>query len=415
MERNLAPSEKKRKTNSQQTCSSKNQSNDQKRDNRMPDYRCFDEIEDNMFRVGSLFEQLIRKFQPLMHANLDFMEEFYDRGGVSRARIQLAQSIIRNYWSGRLPLIDAIIYTTSLPIGGSYQAYSSPEEFAKWLQYAQGWVESLNLGEESKTAYELAEAKSMLEHIEQMNLIELKVDNTSWPPELPTIKNHQLLQQVFTHRSANAEFHNDRLEFQGDTILNFIVSNVLYDTFPDADEGRLSEWKSRLVCNSNLWKYALAYNFPKRLRASAEVSKRHDIHNKAWGDTFEAYVAAVTNESGISTTKCWLDKLLKPDVDAFSRKDSVILIDKNAKTELYRKIGSAQQKIIYVEKSQNPFVMEARVGNDILGIGKDNNRRLAGLRAAMDALQNHPEKIEEYAAKRHDSDRQAKVTGAMAS
>lgn len=376
--------------------------------------RAVEHVDENMLRVGFLFDQLVRKFQTLPSFKLDEIDEVLKHGNVSLERLQLAQSIVRDYWNNRLPLVDAILYTTALPDSGIYRSCRTTREFNQYVTSAENWIESLDLGEGSKARRALAAAKAVQANISQINFLKVGMTGQWSLPALPLIKSKRLLLQVFTHRSADPNFHNHRLEFQGDTILNFIVSNILFDTFPDADEGRLSDWKSRLVCNDNLWKYAMAYNFPNRLHASKEVLTRHEVSNKAWSDTFEAYVAAVTIESGIGTTKSWLSQLVVPELDKLSAPDLDGPVDKNAKTELYRKIGSAQQKITYVEKRQNPFVMEARVGNDTLGVGEDSNRRIAGLKAAMDALLNAPEKIEKYAARRQETERQAKVTGPIA-
>ena len=55
-----------------------------------------------------------------------------------------------------------------------------------------------------------------------------------------------LLIQALTHKSKN-EVHNERLEFLGDSILNFVITEELYKRFPEEDEGKLSLWRMNLI------------------------------------------------------------------------------------------------------------------------------------------------------------------------
>ena len=66
-------------------------------------------------------------------------------------------------------------------------------------------------------------------------------------------KNKDLLTQAFVHRSYLNEnpdfslFHNERLEFLGDAVLELIVTDYLYASFPDKPEGELTSWRAALV------------------------------------------------------------------------------------------------------------------------------------------------------------------------
>ena len=57
---------------------------------------------------------------------------------------------------------------------------------------------------------------------------------------------HQLLQEALTHRSASSK-NNERLEFLGDSILNFVIASELFHLYPDSAEGDLSRLRSSLV------------------------------------------------------------------------------------------------------------------------------------------------------------------------
>ena len=70
-------------------------------------------------------------------------------------------------------------------------------------------------------------------------------------------KNIKLLQQALTHRSYSAQ-NNERFEFIGDSILDYVVAKMLYDAFPNLPEGRLSPLRAQLVKEATLAEIARA-------------------------------------------------------------------------------------------------------------------------------------------------------------
>jgi len=70
--------------------------------------------------------------------------------------------------------------------------------------------------------------------------------------------NVQLLIQALTHRSAQTETHNERLEFLGDAVLSLVISTALFKQYPQANEGTLSQARSTLVCEATLAQIAQA-------------------------------------------------------------------------------------------------------------------------------------------------------------
>src|SRR6266567_7526546 len=91
--------------------------------------------------------------------------------------------------------------------------------------------------------------------------------------QLPNITDPSLLQQAFTHRSYLNESKqkiesNERLEFLGDSILSFIISEHLYHAYPDFDEGILTNLRSLVVNTKSLAKEAKTLEFGKLLLLS---------------------------------------------------------------------------------------------------------------------------------------------------
>src|SRR5438477_2256927 len=68
----------------------------------------------------------------------------------------------------------------------------------------------------------------------------------------------QLLKMALTHRSKGGE-NNERLEFLGDAVVNFVIAEILFKQFPTATEGELSRWRATLVNRDALAE--LAKNF----------------------------------------------------------------------------------------------------------------------------------------------------------
>src|SRR5882757_2678275 len=90
---------------------------------------------------------------------------------------------------------------------------------------------------------------------------------------LPKFNNPKLLQLAFIHRSylnesKNVAESNERLEFLGDSILSFVVSDHLYKTYPDFDEGILTNLRSLVVNTKSLAKTAKRLSFGQHLNLS---------------------------------------------------------------------------------------------------------------------------------------------------
>ena len=61
------------------------------------------------------------------------------------------------------------------------------------------------------------------------------------------IKNKSLLTQALTHKSANRNFNNEKLEFLGDRVIGLVLSKKLYDLYPNESEGILDKRFAKLV------------------------------------------------------------------------------------------------------------------------------------------------------------------------
>lgn len=147
-------------------------------------------------------------------------------------------------------------------------------------------------------------------------------------------KHIRLLAQAFCTRSASFNLitlgDNQRLEFLGDTVLNFVVSNYLYRHFPNHHEGHLSLLRSSLVCNSTqallydelgMGDYILSAFMGSTTAGSSSNSNRSNSNVEAASgnlkrkaDVFEAFVGALYIDMGIEAVEifcnvCMFNKL----------------------------------------------------------------------------------------------------------
>ena len=106
-----------------------------------------------------------------------------------------------------------------------------------------------------------------------------------------------LLKQALTHRSKN-KVNYERLEFLGDSILSFVVSDVLYDKFPELGEGRLSRMRASLVCKESLAEIAREINLGKYLILGEGERKSGGFNRDSiLSDAIEGIIGAIYIDS----------------------------------------------------------------------------------------------------------------------
>jgi ribonuclease-3 len=130
-------------------------------------------------------------------------------------------------------------------------------------------------------------------------------------------KNKDLLIQAFIHRSflnENPDFklpHNERLEFLGDAVLEQIVTEYLFQSYPQKAEGELTSWRAALVNAKMLAKIAQNTGFNDFLLLSLGESKETGkARQYILANTFEAFIGALYLDQGLSSCKDFIEKNL---------------------------------------------------------------------------------------------------------
>ncbi len=214
--------------------------------------------------------------------------------------------------------------------------------------------------------------------------------------DLPEFNNQKLFQQAFIHRSYLNEAKeplesNERLEFLGDSILSFVVSQHLYITYPQFDEGILTNLRSLVVNTKSLAKTAKALQFGDHLMLSrGEEDSKGRENESILANTFEAVIGAMFMDQGIESVKTFLHAVLIPDIETYVQKK----VFKDPKSLLQEYVQSKKQnspmyKVIHEEGPAHAkqFTIGVFVENVLTGEGKGKSKQEAEERAAEKALE----------------------------
>ena len=214
-------------------------------------------------------------------------------------------------------------------------------------------------------------------------------------------KNKDLLTLAFTHKSwvnehsSHKEF-NERVEFLGDAILEFVVSRAIYEMFPDKEEGYLTALRANLVNTVNLSEIAKKLEFGKKLLLSKGEEETGGRENPSiLADTVEAVIGALFLDSGLKAVENFInenllsmigEKLEKPLKDAKSRLQEYVQAQglPAPHYQVVNESGPDHAKV---------FTIEALVGSESWGTGNGKNKSEAAQEAAKAALELYSQKF----------------------
>jgi len=130
-------------------------------------------------------------------------------------------------------------------------------------------------------------------------------------------KNKDLLTQAFVHRSFLNEnpdfklFHNERLEFLGDAVLEQVVTEYLYRNYPQKSEGELTSWRAALVNAKMLAKVARNLGFNDFLLLSqGELKEEGKARQYILANTLEAFIGALYLDQALDSCKDFIERYL---------------------------------------------------------------------------------------------------------
>ena len=210
-------------------------------------------------------------------------------------------------------------------------------------------------------------------------------------------KNKDLLVQAFCHRSflnENPDFdlnHNERLEFLGDAVLELVVTEYLFQQYPDEPEGQLTNWRASLVNAKQLSKIAGELNFNNFLLLSkGETKETGKARQYILANALESFIGAAYLDLGYKKCEEFIKKHLIKDlphiIEAGLYKDSKSLFQEQSQ----EKVGITP--IYKVSKEWGPdhvkrFIIGVYLEKELVAEGKGSSKQEAEEDAAKKALE----------------------------
>lgn len=205
-----------------------------------------------------------------------------------------------------------------------------------------------------------------------------------------TFNNTDLLLQALTHRSAKGT-HNERLEFLGDSILGFVIAEVLYQQFPSHDEGDLTRMRSSLVRGVTLAEIGRGFNLGEYLiLGPGELKSGGHRRDSILEDAVEAIIGAVYLDSDNDTTKALVLSWFAERLDIIKPGNE----QKDPKTRLQeylqaRKIALPLYEVIHTTGQSHNQQFTVRCTTEVINtevITNGTSRRKAEQTAAQQVL-----------------------------
>ena len=210
-----------------------------------------------------------------------------------------------------------------------------------------------------------------------------------------TFKDPLLLTRALTHRSylnENPESleDNERLEFLGDAVLDFLVGAWLYNRFPEMPEGNLTRLRSALVRTENLAQFAVGIQLGEAMLLGHGESEGGGRERPALlCATFEALIGAIYIDRGIGKVQEYIEPMLEKAARHILRVNK----DKDPKSTLQewaqsQGLGTPYYKTV---SSSGPdhaktFLVEVHIENEVQGSGIGHSKQAAAKIAADEAL-----------------------------
>jgi ribonuclease-3 len=204
-----------------------------------------------------------------------------------------------------------------------------------------------------------------------------------------------LLTRAMTHRSYLNEHpealeDNERLEFLGDAVLDFLVGEWLYNRFPEMEEGDLTQMRSALVQTNQLANFARLLKLENAIRLGKGESKSGGkLRNTLLCDVFEAFIGAMFLDKGIRVVGDFINPLLEEAIteiiELHKNEDPKSLLQEWAQANGYA-TPKYSTKSVKGPDHAKVFEIEVKVNNKIMGSGIGKSKQSAEKKAAQEAL-----------------------------
>jgi ribonuclease-3 len=210
-----------------------------------------------------------------------------------------------------------------------------------------------------------------------------------------SFRQESLLEMAFVHPSylnENPGFagsSNERLEFLGDAILNFIVAEKLYEEFPELSEGNLTEIRASLVCRDTLAEIAFSLKLGDwLLLGQGEEANGGRTRPSNLANAMEALIGVLYLEQGLARARRFIFRQLKPRLDKiragkrtpnYKALVQELVQGQKRPTPVYRLVETAGPD------HSKQFTVEILVEGEVVGNGTGKSKKAAENQAARAA------------------------------
>jgi ribonuclease-3 len=226
-----------------------------------------------------------------------------------------------------------------------------------------------------------------------------------------TFKNPRLLQQALVHRSYVNEApglpfgSNERLEYLGDAVVGLIVSDYLYEQYPDATEGVLSAMRATLVRFQTLGRAASRLGLGELIYMSkGEARTPARPPQRLLGQAYEAVVGAIYLDLGLDAARRFVLASLAPDLAQVPSEHRFIDPKSRLQELTQERYGRSPSYALVGTRGPGHrprFLYEARLGPEVIGSGEGETKQdaeEAAARHALESLLAHPTRAQRPAS-----------------
>jgi ribonuclease III len=211
-----------------------------------------------------------------------------------------------------------------------------------------------------------------------------------------TFNRRDLLRRALTHKSYSHEAketdvrHNETFEFLGDSVLGFVIGDLLFNYFPELDEGALSKMKAFLVSAPSLAAKARTFGMGDVILLGVGEEKTGGRKKDSLlANLFEAMIAGVYLDGGIDAVRKLIERSFLEDIRAIDEQDLLFHDYKTALQELAQGKGLPLPEYHVVEEvgpdHDKTFIVEVRLGSTVAR-GEGSSKKEAQQQAAKQAL-----------------------------
>ena len=207
-------------------------------------------------------------------------------------------------------------------------------------------------------------------------------------------KNVEIYELALTHSSFNADANtkhidNERLEYMGDAVLDYVSADLIFNKFGEMEPGNMSKLRSFLVNTKSLSSYARKIELADFIKTGHSISQKQvNQSDKILEDCFEALIGAIYVDQGIKVTFNFIKKMMEDDLMTYGQEDLT-----DYKSMLQEEMQAEHRESVHyvVTDMSGPahdrvYTVNAMFNEIVLASGTGKSKKSAEQDAAKNAL-----------------------------